>query len=114
MTYGYSLTMKYFFLLIEQLRSISEDLAQTLKKKPGQKLRSSCCKQKTEKNKETSEAEENNDDKEYLPSTNSKKTLNQTVEILRCSPLKSVSQRDKISGKFHKFMLPVQKLLLMY
>ena len=54
---GLSLTMKYFFLLIQQLRSISEDLAQTLKKKSGQKLCSSCRKKKTEKNKEASEAE---------------------------------------------------------
>ena len=63
MSYGYSLTIKYFFLLIEQLQSISEDLAQTLKKKPGQKLCSFCHKKKTEKNKEASEDEENNDDK---------------------------------------------------
>ena len=87
----------FFFLLIEHLRSIIEDLARTLKKKPDQKLCSSCPKKKTEKNKEVSEAEENNDDKEYLPSPNPETTLNQTVEILQCSPLKSVSQRDKIS-----------------
>ena len=68
MRYGYSLTMKYFFLLIEQLQS----MARTLQKKPGQKLCSSCCK-KTEKNKEASEADENNDVKEYLPSPNPKK-----------------------------------------
>ena len=79
---GLSLTMKYFFLLIEQLRLISEDLAQTLKKKPGQKLCSSCCKKKTEKNKEALEAEENNDNKEYLPSPNSNQTQNQTMGIL--------------------------------
>ena len=71
-------------------------MARTLKKKPGQKLRSSCHK-KTEKNREASEAEENNDDKEYLPTPSPKKTLNQTVEILGCSLLKSVSQCDKIS-----------------
>ena len=72
-------------------------MAQTPKKKPGQKLCSSCRKKKIEKNKEALEAEENNDDKEYLPSPNPKKTLNQTVEISGCSPLKSVSQGDKIS-----------------
>ena len=73
MSYGYSLTMKYFFRLIEQLRSISGDMARTIKKKSSQKLCSSCRKKKTEKNKETSETEENNDDKEYLPSPNPKK-----------------------------------------
>ena len=36
MSYDYSLTMKCFFLLIKQLRSIIEDMAQTLKKKHGQ------------------------------------------------------------------------------
>lgn len=96
MSYDYSLTMKYFFLLIK-LQSISKDMAQTLKKKHSQKLYSSCCKKKTEKNKEASEAEQNNDNKEYLPSSDPKKASNQTVQILGCSPLKSVSQRDKIS-----------------
>ena len=86
---GLSLTMKYFFLLIQQLRSISEDLAQTLKKKSGQKLCSSCHKKKTEKNKEASEAEKNNDNKEYLPSPNSEKS---NYENFEDSPLKSVAQ----------------------
>ena len=86
---GLSLTMKYFFLLIQQLRSISEDLAQTLKKKSGQKLCSSCHKKKTEKNKEASEAEKNNDNKEYLPSPNSEKS---NYENFEHSPLKSVAQ----------------------
>lgn len=42
---------------------------------------SSCHKKKTEKNKEASEAEENNDNKEYLPGPDPKKALNQTVQI---------------------------------
>ena len=89
--------MKYFFHLIEQLQSTSENLAQTLNRKHGQKLCSSCHKKKTEQSKKTSETEENNDNKEYLPNPNPKKPLNQTLEDLRCSPLKSVSQRDKIN-----------------
>ena len=47
--------------------------------------------------KEAEEAEEYNSDKEYLPSPNPKKALNQSVKILGCFPLRSVSQRDKIS-----------------
>ena len=86
-----------FFLLIEQLRPISEDLAHPLKKKPGQILCSSCSTKKAEKKREAEEAEEYNNDKEYLPSPNPKKALNQSVEILGCSPLRSVSQHDKIS-----------------
>ena len=72
-------------------------MARTLKKKPGQKLCSSCRTKKAEKKREASEAEEYNNDKEYLPSPNPKKALNQSVEILGCSPLRSVSQCDKIS-----------------
>ena len=73
-------------------------MARTLKKRPGQKLCSSCRTKKAEKKRE---AEEYNDDKEYLPSSNPKKALNQSVEILGCSPLRSVSQHDKISyGKW--------------
>ena len=68
-------------------------MAQTLKKRPGQKLCSSCHTKKAEKKRE---AEEYNN-KEYLPRPNPKKALNQSVEILGCSPLRSVSQRDKIS-----------------
>ena len=68
-------------------------MARTLKKRPGQKLCSSCRTKKAEKKRE---AEEYNN-KEYLPGPNPKKALSQTVEILGCSPLRSVSQRDKIS-----------------
>ena len=95
MSNSYSLII--FFLLIEQLQPISEDLARPLKKKPGQILCSSCSTKKAEKKREASEAEEYNNDKEYLPSPNPKKALNQSVEILGCSPLRSVSQHDKIS-----------------
>ena len=52
---------------------------------------------KQKKKREALEAEEYNNDKEYLPIPNSKKTLNQNVEILGCSPLRSISQPDKIS-----------------
>ena len=68
-------------------------MAQTLKKRPGQKLCSSCHTKKAEKKRE---AEEHNN-KEYLPCPNPEKALNQSVEILGCSPLRSVSQQDKIS-----------------
>ena len=68
-------------------------MTETLKKRPGQKLCSSCHTKKAEKKRE---AEEYNN-KEYLPRPNPKKALNQSVEILGCSPLRSVSQRDKIS-----------------
>ena len=37
-------------------------------------------------------------DEEYLPSPNPKAVLNQSVDILGCSPLKSVSQHDRISN----------------
>ena len=70
-----------FFLLIEQLQSMIEDLAQTLKKNPGQKLCSSCRKIKTEKHKEAEEAEENNDDKEYLPTPNPEKALKNCIHF---------------------------------
>ena len=99
MSNSYSLII--FFLLIEQLQPISEDLARPLKKKPGQILCSSCSTKKAEKKREASEAEEYNNDKEYLPSPNPKKALNQSVEILGCSTLRSVSQDNKISyGKW--------------
>ena len=65
--------------------------------KPGQKLCSSCGKKKREKKREASEAEEYNKKKEYLPSPNPKKALNQSIEILGCSAVRSLSQRDKIS-----------------
>ena len=72
-------------------------MAWTLNKNPGLKLCSTCRTKKEEKKREAEEAEEYNNDKEYLPSPNPKKALNQSVEILGCSPLWSVSQHDKIS-----------------
>ena len=70
-----------FFLLIEQLRPISEDLARTLNKNPGLKLCSTCRTKKTEKKREASEAEEYNNNKEYPPSPNAKKALNKVQKF---------------------------------
>ena len=61
MSNSYSLIT--FFLPIEQLQPISEDLACLLKKKPGQILCSSCHTKRAEKKREASEAEEYNNDK---------------------------------------------------
>ena len=87
-------TFRNFGLLVGDLRCITESMSQSFGLIPGKKLCRNCRKKFIEvDNNENDEVEKDYQfEDEYIH----KENFNTSVEILGCSPIKSVSARDKV------------------